>query len=64
MIHFLHKYRIAATAMQLGSLGPVYDIYTNTKYAIRCRYLCNLVHYVKVFYLLHVHKIRMAKFVR
>jgi hypothetical protein len=24
---FLHKYRIAATSMQLGSLQPVYDIY-------------------------------------
>jgi hypothetical protein len=27
MLYFLHKYRIAATTMQLESLEPVYDIY-------------------------------------
>jgi hypothetical protein len=27
MLYFLHKYRIAPTVMQLGSLEPVYDIY-------------------------------------
>jgi hypothetical protein len=27
MFYFLHKYRIAARAMQLDSLEPVYDIY-------------------------------------
>jgi hypothetical protein len=27
MIYFLHKYRIAATDMQLDSLDLVYDIY-------------------------------------
>jgi hypothetical protein len=27
MFGFLHKYRIAPTVMQLGSLEPVYDIY-------------------------------------
>jgi hypothetical protein len=36
-------------------------IHTNTKYDTRCRYLCNSVHYVKICYLLHAHKIRMTK---
>jgi hypothetical protein len=27
MLYFLHKYMTAPTAMQLGSLGSVYDIY-------------------------------------
>jgi hypothetical protein len=27
MIYFLHKYSIAPTVLQLGSLEPVYDIY-------------------------------------
>jgi hypothetical protein len=27
MLYFLHKYRIAPTAMQLNSLEIVYDIY-------------------------------------
>jgi hypothetical protein len=27
MFYFLHKYRIAPTAMQQGLLEPVYDIY-------------------------------------
>jgi hypothetical protein len=27
MFDFLHKYRIAATDMQLDSSGPIYDIY-------------------------------------
>jgi hypothetical protein len=27
MFYFLYKYRIVATVMQLGSPGPVYDIY-------------------------------------
>jgi hypothetical protein len=33
MIYFLHKYRIAATVMQLGS-SDQFMIYTDTKYAI------------------------------
>jgi hypothetical protein len=36
-------------------------IYTDTNYATRFRYLCNSVHCVKIYYLLHAHKIRMAK---
>jgi hypothetical protein len=36
-------------------------IYTDTNYAIWCRYLCNSVHCVKICYLLHARKIRMAK---
>jgi hypothetical protein len=39
-------------------------IYTDTKYATRCRYLCNLVYYVKICYLMQAHKIRIAKNVR
>jgi hypothetical protein len=27
MLYFEHKYKISPTAMQLGSLEPVYDIY-------------------------------------
>jgi hypothetical protein len=27
MLYFVHKNRISTTAMQLGSLEPVYDIY-------------------------------------
>jgi hypothetical protein len=27
MLHFLRKYRITLTVMQLGSLQPVYDTY-------------------------------------
>jgi hypothetical protein len=27
MLYFVNKYRISQTAMQLGSLEPVYDIY-------------------------------------
>jgi hypothetical protein len=55
MLYFLYKYRIAPTVMYLGSLGLIYDII----YATRCRYLCNLVHCLKICYLLHTHKIRM-----
>jgi hypothetical protein len=36
-------------------------IYTDTKYATKYGYLCNSLHCVKIYYLLHVHKIRMAK---
>jgi hypothetical protein len=52
MLDFLHKYRIAATNMQLDSLGPIM-IYIDTNYATQCRYLYNLVHYVNIFYMLH-----------
>jgi hypothetical protein len=27
MLHILHKYKIALTTIQLGSLQPIYDIY-------------------------------------
>jgi hypothetical protein len=27
MLYFVHKKRISTTAMQLGSLEPVYDVY-------------------------------------
>jgi hypothetical protein len=47
MLYFLHKYMIVPTTMQLDSLEPVYDIYTYTNYVTRCKYLCNVVHYVK-----------------
>jgi hypothetical protein len=47
MLYFLHKYRIAPTVMQLGSLEPVYDIYIYTNYATQCSYLYNAVHCVK-----------------
>jgi hypothetical protein len=36
-------------------------IYNYTSYAIRCSYLCNSAHCVKICYLLHAHKIRMTK---
>jgi hypothetical protein len=36
-------------------------IYADTKYATRCRYLCDSVRWVKICYLLHAHKIRMTK---
>jgi hypothetical protein len=39
MLYFLHKYRIALTIMQLGSLEPVYDIYLYK--------LCNTIHCIK-----------------
>jgi hypothetical protein len=43
MLYYVHKYRISITAMQLDSLETFYDIYTSTKYATRCNYLCNTV---------------------
>jgi hypothetical protein len=46
MLYFHHKYRIAATAMQLGSLDQ-FMIYTYTSYATRCKYLHNVLHGVK-----------------
>jgi hypothetical protein len=46
MFYFHHKYRIAPTAMQLGSLDQ-FMIYTYTNYATRCKYLHNVVHGVK-----------------
>jgi hypothetical protein len=46
MLYFLHKYRIAPTTMQLGSLDQ-FIIYTYTNYATRCKYLYNMVHCVK-----------------
>jgi hypothetical protein len=58
-IGWLHKYRIAPTAMQLGSLNQ-FMIYTDTSYATQCRYLCNSVHCVKICFLLHAHKFRMT----
>jgi hypothetical protein len=36
-------------------------IYSDTNYATQCRYLCNLVHYVKICFLLHAHKFRMTE---
>jgi hypothetical protein len=36
-------------------------IYTDTSYATRCKYLCNLVHCVKICFMLHEHKFRMQK---
>jgi hypothetical protein len=47
MFYFLHKYRKSPTAMQLNILDLVYDIYTDTNYTTRCRYLCNSLHCVK-----------------
>jgi hypothetical protein len=47
MLHFLHKYRIALTTMQLGSLQLVYDIYTNTNYDTRSWYLLNTERCIK-----------------
>jgi hypothetical protein len=46
MLYFLHKYSIAPTTMQLGSLHQLM-IYTYTNYATQCKYLYNVVHYVK-----------------
>jgi hypothetical protein len=45
MLYFLHKYRIAPTTMQLGSLDQ-FMIYTYTNYATRCKYLYNAVNCV------------------
>jgi hypothetical protein len=36
-------------------------IYSDTNYATRCRYLCNLVHCVKFCFLSHEHKFRMTR---
>jgi hypothetical protein len=33
--------------MHLGSLEPVYDIYTDTNYNTQWMYLCTTVHYKK-----------------
>jgi hypothetical protein len=60
MLYFLHKYRIPPTTMQLNLLELVM-IYTDTNYATRCRYLCNSVHCVKISFLLHTHKLMMAR---
>jgi hypothetical protein len=46
MIYSLHKYRIAPTTMQLGSLDK-FMIYTYINYATRCEYLYNAVHCVE-----------------
>jgi hypothetical protein len=46
MFYLLHKYSIAPTTMQLGSLDQ-FIIYTYTNYATRCKYLYNVVHCVK-----------------
>jgi hypothetical protein len=62
MLYFLHKYRIPTIAMQLNSLELVYNIYADTNYATRCRYLCNLIYCVKICFLLYAHKFRMTRF--
>jgi hypothetical protein len=54
MLYFIHKCRISPTAMQLGSLEQ-FMIYTYTNYAISRRYLCIMVHYIKINK--HLHKI-------
>jgi hypothetical protein len=33
----------------------------DTNYATRRRYLCNSVHYVKIYFLLHAHQLRIAR---
>jgi hypothetical protein len=38
----------------LGLLEPIYDIYIDTNYATRCRYLYNAMHYVHSWTHLHV----------
>jgi hypothetical protein len=46
MLHFVHKNRISTTAMQLGSLEPVYDILIQT--LLHCvDILCSVIHRVK-----------------
>jgi hypothetical protein len=35
-------------------------IYTDTNYATQCIYLCNSIHYVKIYYMLHAQN-RMTK---
>jgi hypothetical protein len=35
-------------------------IFADTNYAIRYRYLCILVHCIKICFLLHAHKFRMT----
>jgi hypothetical protein len=48
-LYFVHKTRISITAMQLGSLDH-FMTYTDTKYATLCRYLCSVVHRVKILF--------------
>jgi hypothetical protein len=53
MLNFLHKYRISPTVVHLGSLEPVYDIYTDTNYITR-RSIYPLRYIVyKICFLLH-----------
>jgi hypothetical protein len=51
-------------SINIGSLQQAlwnqFMIFVHTNYATRCRYLCNLVHCVKIFFLLNAHKFRMA----
>jgi hypothetical protein len=35
--------------------------YTNINYATQYRYLCSVVHRVKIYFLLHAHKFRMTR---
>jgi hypothetical protein len=58
MLYFFYNNRISPTAMQLGSLEPVYDIY-HTNYATRYTYLCK-IHYLKIYFLLRAQKFRMT----
>jgi hypothetical protein len=53
MLYFLHKYRIAQTTMQLGSLDQ-FMIYTYTNYTTRYKYLYNAVHCVKIWHVVHL----------
>jgi hypothetical protein len=52
MLYFFHKYRIAPTTMQLGSLDQ-FMIYTYTNYATRCKYLYNAVQCIKNWHVVH-----------
>jgi hypothetical protein len=54
MFYFIHKSRILTTVMQVGSLEPVYDIYSH-------KYLCTVVQCEKICFLLHAYKFRMTR---
>jgi hypothetical protein len=36
-------------------------IYNDTNYVTRCKYLCSVVHRIKIYFLLHAHKFKIAK---
>jgi hypothetical protein len=47
MFYFVHKNSISTTVMQLDSLNH-FMTYTDTNYATLYRYLCSVVHRIKI----------------